>query len=293
MRIALVHNPIAGRGKARAIAVDLESRLTQAGFDVRSIASARGDPADWLVPELDGVDRLIAIGGDGAVRAVAGACAARDIAIWHAPTGTENLFARAFGMSVDAEAIVRALRLGETRAIDLGDACGSPFTIMASVGFDAEVVHRLASERRGAITHLSYLAPVLKASSSWRATEVAWRIDDEWERLGRGMIVIANLPHYGVGLNPALDAVPDDGLLDAVFIPAERAVDLLPLVPLLRFGVHRRLPSLRFRRGRTVRIEASEPVRLQVDGDAVGVPSRSFGFRIAAEPLRIMVPARG
>ncbi|MEY3025541.1 MAG: hypothetical protein RLZZ238_438, partial [Planctomycetota bacterium] len=36
-----------------------------------------------------------------------------------------------------------------------------------------------------------------------------------------------------------------------------------------------------------------EPVRLQVDGDAVGVSSRSFGFRIAAEPLRIMVPARG
>jgi diacylglycerol kinase family enzyme len=147
-------------------------------------------------------------------------------------------------MTSDPVALARAILAGRTASIDLGRADDEPFTIMASIGFDAAVVHRLSAVRTGAISHLSYVRPGLEVARSWRASRVSWRIDGECEELGEGLVVIGNMRAYGVGLNPTAEALHDDGLLDAVFIPARTAMELLPWVPLLRLGLAHRLPAL-------------------------------------------------
>lgn len=232
--------------------------------------------SEWLGAALGAVDAVVVVGGDGAVRLVAPAAAERGVPLWHAPTGTENLFARAFGMRADAAAIVRALEARSLRLLDLPRANGEPFVLMASIGFDADVVHELAAVRRGAISHLSYAAPILRVARAWTPPRISWRIDGEREDLGTGMVVIGNLPNYGVGLNPAASAIPDDGELDAVFLPAGSSLELAAWVPLLRLGLHQRHPHLRERRGRVVEVICEPSSRVQLDGDAVhggnGVP---------------------
>jgi diacylglycerol kinase family enzyme len=291
--IGIVFNPISGTGRARAVAERMLAGLDRLGMRAALIESARSGAEHWLRPRLAGAELLVVAGGDGAVRTAAPEAARAGVSLWHAPCGTENLVARAFGMRADAAMIAAAMRAGRTRTIDLASASGEPFAIMASVGFDAEVVHDLSSRRSGGISHLSYVGPVLRQLAAWRAPELAWSIDGEREQLGRGMIVVGNLPDYGVRLNPAAEAIPDDGLLDAVFIPAEGALSLLPWAVLMRAGLHLRCSGVRVRRGRELCLHADRPVRLQLDGDPAGAAAGDSEYLLTPSPgaLRVLLPA--
>jgi diacylglycerol kinase (ATP) len=301
VKVVIAYNPVSGRGRAEAAAGQLAVDLGRADIRVRRVASRRSDAAEWLRPELGGADALVVVGGDGAVRAAAPEAARVDVPIWQLPFGTENLFARHFRMVADASVLVSALRARRVRQIDLGVATldgaaeasdRAHFAIMASVGFDADVVHALARSRAGSISHASYVPIMLECLRSWRPVELAWEIDGEREWLGHGVIVVGNLPEYGVRLNPTPDARCDDGLLDAVFLPAESPLAAIAWMPLLRAGLHGRHPDVRFRRGARVRIEAASAARVQVDGDAVGSPDgvRSMAFRTAEQRLSVLLP---
>ena len=109
------------------------------------------------------------------------------------------------------------------------------------------------------------------------------------------MVVVGNLPEYGVRLNPARDAHPSDGMLDAVFLPARNALELAAWVPLLRFGLHMELAparsGFRARRGAVVRLRSSRSTLLQLDGDpsrAAAVDSREF--RVLPNALPVLLP---
>jgi diacylglycerol kinase family enzyme len=338
--IAILFNPIAGSGHAHIAAEEMKRGLESDGADVVLIATERAAAKLWLRPRLAGVSTLVIAGGDGAVRAAAAEAAAAGVPIWHAPSGTENLFAKSFGMTRDPRAIARAIRRGRVQHIDLGYAscdrgdggdrgdrggggdrgdrgdggsggdrgdgggdrgdggdatAAEAFTLMASIGFDADVVHALSARRRGGITHASYLPPIWEAFYSWRPAHLAWTIHGEREELGRGVVIAANLPAYGLKLNPAADATADDGLLDCVFIPARAAVELLPWIVLLRTGLHRGCRPIRIRRAAAVVLHADPPQRFQLDGDAAGAGQVQSEVRIETRPraLAILLPVVG
>ncbi len=276
-------------------ALGLRDALEREGWIIELVPTERAAASAWLAPRLPGRDAVVVVGGDGAVRLVAPEAARAGVPLWHVPCGTENLFARAFGMSRSAEALSAALRRRATRAIDLAavereGGARDDFVIMASVGFDAAVVHALSATRRGGISHLSYARPILASLGAWRPSRLAWSIDGEREELGEGMVVVGNMPGYGARLNPAAGAVCDDGELDAVFIPARSAFDLLPWVPLLWTGLHRRHPLLRERRGGRIELELSPRAELQLDGDAAAQDGRC-AFSVSQRRLSVLVPA--
>lgn len=302
--VLIAYNPASGRGRAARAAAALADCLSRsghgrAGFPCRTIAVERAAASEWLRPALAGVRALIVAGGDGTVRSIALEAARAKVPLWHAPMGTENLFARHFGMTADPAAIAGAIERGATVEMDLGLAWsgsdGDPacFSIMASVGFDAEVVHALSRRRAGArnqtITHASYLPAVLESLGSWTPPDLRWSIDGETERLGRGMVVCGNLPEYGVRLNPTPDAVRDDGALDAVFLPADSGWAALAWAPILRLRAQRAHPAVRFRRGARIEVEADAPVRLQLDGDPAGPLGGARSLRLEAAPQRLVV----
>jgi diacylglycerol kinase (ATP) len=297
MAIAVVFNPISGSGRAERFASGLRDALEREGWIIELVPTERAPASEWLEPHLPGKDAVVVVGGDGAVRLVAPEAARAGVPLWHVPCGTENLFARAFGMTRSAADLSAALRRRATREIDLAavereGGARDDFVIMASVGFDAAVVHALSATRRGGISHLSYARPIIASLGAWRPSRIAWTVDGEREDLGEGMVVVGNLPDYGARLNPAAGAVCDDGELDAVFIPARAALDLLPWVPLLWTGLHRRHPLLRERRGRRIELLLSPQAELQLDGDAApGGQDGRLAFSLSERRLSVLVPA--
>lgn len=269
-RVALLFNSIAGRGQAARRAQQLAVGLRAFGHEPISVEFGPAAPRD-AINEHDDLAAMVVVGGDGSVRMASTIAVQRDLPLWQSPCGTENLFAREFGMVRDAGAIAAALEAGRVRRMDLGVIDGQPFTLMASVGYDASVVHRLARVRKGAISHLSYLRPMIAELASLRPPTVSVRVDGQSIIEGRsGMLVVANCKQYAMRLNPASDAAVNDGLLDVVFLPHTTRLGLAGwMIDTLRSKHLDRRRSV-FRRGEAVEIIAhDQALCFQVDGDAL------------------------
>ena len=107
--IAMLINPRSGRGKGRETAEAIRRALDDGS---RKITSFDIDALDGTrQPRRATLRALIVVGGDGTVHATLPFLARTGLPVYHAPLGTENLFARQFGMSRDPQR-VRARRRG-------------------------------------------------------------------------------------------------------------------------------------------------------------------------------------
>jgi diacylglycerol kinase family enzyme len=79
-------------------------------------------------------DVVVAAGGDGTVRAVAGALAGGPKPLGVLPLGTWNHFARDLGLPLDLDAAVRVIAAGHTRAVDAAEVNGHTFVNNSSIG---------------------------------------------------------------------------------------------------------------------------------------------------------------
>lgn len=269
MRIILLHNPVSGRGAGAAAAGRLLPALVSAGHAVTCLPTQIGDARAWLPDDLQDAEALVVVGGDGTVRSIASVAADTGVAVLQVPLGTENLLARGLQMRSAIEAVVQTLEAGHVIEVDLAQANGSPMVLMASAGLDAEVVEYVTEHRRTRISKWLYVQGVLRCLPKHQPPVYALHVDGKcvFER-GQGWIVIANAPDYGGRLDPAPDAVLNDGLLDVVFMPGVTRWSMLAWIARTRFNVHRSVPEVVTCRGSHVRVTFEAPTPWQLDGEA-------------------------
>ncbi len=271
-RILIAYNPVSGRGEASKFATAIASNLLQQPCDVEMCPTQIGEPSQWFSPMLQTTpDAVIAVGGDGTLRQIASQLVGTSIPVYHAASGTENLFAKSLSLSNDPQCIAQAVMKGTSKTIDTATANDAFMLLMGSVGFDAEVVARLAASRGTSITHLSYAMPILKTFASFSPPQISINVNGETLVEARtGFAVVANSRAYARGLNPARDALIDDGLLDVVFLPMRTRLQCLKWLRLLRKGTHLHHQDAVHSRGETITVSTSKPEFVQLDGDTIG-----------------------
>ena len=294
MRVMVLFNPIAGRGKSAVIAGALADRLSLAGHEATPVETRLADPSEWLDPALADIDVVVVAGGDGAVRLAVDSAARLDKPLYHYPLGTENLFARELGTTRSADQLLRALERGRMSRLDVGKVRGQTFLLMVSVGYDAEVVHDLASNRTGGISHLSYGPPMFRRFLRWRPSRLSVRVDDELVVDGQaGFLVVANCRQYARRFDPARRASMSDGRLDVVFLPTRSKAELIRWGLACRTGRHMSSRRLVYRQGEAVEIRSDPPKVYQVDGDPGGDLNEEISdlsLSVAPAKLPVLLP---
>lgn len=239
--------------------------------------SGTGDPEETVV---------VAAGGDGTLSLAASALssdgAAGDVPIVPMPLGTENLLARQFGHTAKAECVLRTIRCGTSYRLDAGMANDQMFLIMATCGFDAEVVRGMHLTRRGHISRLSYMRPIVRAICGYEFPPITIRID-EGDSIECCWAMVFNLPRYGGGLKIEPDAIGDDGLFDVIAFTRGSILSGLKYAAGIWLGRHRTFGDVIRRRGRTVEITSDGRVPFQLDGDYAG----RLPLRIKMKPSQV------
>lgn len=334
VKVLLVVNPRSGRGRAAGIAAEFGAALRAAGHAVSVVmlgATARESASAAVVrhccaaePASSGSEVAAAVGGDGTVQYLAGLLAppgsskatATPPALYHVPTGNENLFARELGMTRSASQLVAALARGDVRPLDmarLSGTCedGSPWSrpalLMAGFSVDAGVIERLHASRRRASGHLVYLRPALAellrptfprlSVSCGGGVPPAHAGETPAPQIivrdGRGMLTIANCGRYATRLDPCHAARMDDGLLDAAFMPCASVAGALAWYARAWQRRLHRHPRFVHAAAAEFVIDFPEPTPCQIDGETLGFRVRG---RVVArcEPgaLRVLVPQR-
>lgn len=298
--VGIAANAASGRGRGRATVDRLALELDGLGLATR---------VAWTLAErrelVDAADEpgatcrcLVAVGGDGTVASLINERPTAPIAV--VPAGTENLFARHFAFSRDPK--LAALRIAEGRAepMDLGQADGRRFALMAGLGFDADVVGRHHAARLGRAgvlrtTHrAAYVEPVLRSSWEYRFPALTLDVegvDGRAETLVGTTAFVFNLPRYALGLPFAPAALADDGYLDLVLFRDPGPLRALHYLWLVVRGLHLDRPGIAHLRVRRVAVRAEATVPVQLDGDPGGLiePGRDAPWVIEVLPRAIAV----
>ena len=174
-------------------------------------------------------------------------------------------------------AVVSRLSSGVARRLDIGEADGQPFLLMAGIGFDAHVVHALDRRRRespGPVGLLSYALPALSAITQHVFPRLTVRVDGRrvWGP-EQGLVMVANVPQYGTGFPIVPEARADDGLLDVLCLPCRDRPSLARLFAEAATGSHTRLTGTASATGTTIEVSGAPDgpkVPVQVDGDPGG-----------------------
>lgn len=276
--MVIVANPRSGSGRGLALAGSAEETLRRAGVTVDRLNVGPGLPPVDVPGVITGADAVAVAGGDGTVLSVAPACMETGVPVYHLPAGNENLFSREFGMNRDPERLLWALNRQRVARCDVGECAwlsadgrsiGTPslFLMMASIGPDASVVHRLHASRKKAVGHSAYIVPIRDELASPALSRMRVWCDGRPAIDGRGMLVVANCRQYAFKMNPCPDADTLDGRLDVAFIPADTSIDAL--AGLMRMRLHCPGADVVRAQGARVRIEMDPEARVQVDGEAV------------------------
>ena len=192
--------------------------------DVR-VTWEQGD-ADRFVVEAgrEGVRRLVAAGGDGAVNEVVNSLMKLDHAdrpdLAIMPLGTANDFASACGIPVMPLEALRLAAHGEAAAIDVVHANQRYFINVASGGFGAQVSAETPTALKNFLGGGTYvLAAVIKALNFTHSQGRLLTPDIDLEGTAI-MAAVCNGRQAGGGQVFAPDACLDDGLLDVMVILA-------------------------------------------------------------------------
>jgi diacylglycerol kinase family enzyme len=274
----------------------------QGRYDVESVDTQHRGHATELCREAaaEGVDVVVAFGGDGTVNEAANGLAGSGTPLTCLPGGATNVLARMLGVPGDiVDATEHLLRVADEwrpRRIDLASVNGRHFTFSAGVGLDAAVVRRCdAHPERKARYKQWYFAAAAVATFCQEYLVHPPRLETHaGGRVIRGVTaVVQNGDPFTYFANDkpvhvAEDIALDDGRIAGVVLHRATLVDV-PTVAVrllsrrLRVTNHRRVEGWTGASEALVVSTDGRPVPLEVDGDWIGdVSEARFGVTPSA-----------
>ena len=217
-RLLVIINPISGISSKKSVASTIKSHIDTTKYNVTMLFTKYAGHATVLAEAAvrEGVDVVVAVGGDGTVNEVASALVKTDTALGIIPCGSGNGLARHLHIPMNLRKAVAIINTGITDLIDTMTVNGRPCFCTAGVGYDAQVSAEYAKEsRRGLMTY------VRKAIASWFKYEPQeYIIETDNQILKRKAVTItcANANQWGNEFHVAPKASLRDGLIDVTII---------------------------------------------------------------------------
>jgi diacylglycerol kinase (ATP) len=288
VKLALVVNPRSGKGRSAAAANVAQAQLLAAGVQVLRLQGSDAADAERICRQAvaDGVDAVVAVGGDGMAHLALQACAGTPTALGIVPTGTGNDLARALELPRgDPGASAALLVAGAIRRVDAVRTAGQWWACVLGVGFDGAVNDR-ANKMRWPRGRRRYDLAVVAELRTYRATRFVLHLDEVRSEVDAMLIAVGNAPSYGGGMKVCPDARIDDGLLDVVVVGPLGRLNFLRLFPRVFAGTHVRHRSVTVHRAREVRIDGPDTASAYADGERVGTPPLTCALQPGA--LRVI-----
>jgi len=268
-KILFIINRKAGTDREKRLENVIREVLPEPAFSVQITHLAYLGHGTDLAREAvqQGVDTVVAVGGDGSINEIAQGLTGTSTALAVIPLGSGNGLARALKIPLDVRKALQLIVDNKRDSIDAGYANEYLFLSNAGVGFDALIADKFRNTQKRGL--LGYAKLVVKSFREYKG--INYTIDIDGNKLDRPafMLSVANGNQMGYEFKLAPEASLFDGLLDIVIV---RPVSFLGLLPLSLYSllgtVHKSSFTQHFR-GRDVTIRSPQLHYLQVDGDAV------------------------
>jgi diacylglycerol kinase family enzyme len=314
---AVVYNPVKVDGErlrhAVAAAESREGWRKSLWMETTEADPGRGQARRAVA---EGVDVVLAAGGDGTVRSVAEGLRGSEVALALLPAGTGNLLARNLDIGLThLDAAVTTAFEGRDRRIDVGvvelerpDGATEEhaFLVMAGFGLDAKMIANARPELKRRVGWLAYVDAIARSLRDTSKAKLRATLDDGEERsTSVHTMIVGNAGALPGNVLLLPEAEIDDGIFDIVTLRPEGLGGWVQIWAKITWengilrrssvgrklaGLSREVRTLRYLRAERLTVQLEKPQEFEVDGDPLGMV---VGFRARVDPrsLTVRVPA--
>lgn len=291
-KIIFILNPISGTVSKAGIPGLIEERLDKEKFDCRIAETKYAGHATELAQQAarQGIDIVVAVGGDGTVNEVGRALVNTKTAMGILPCGSGNGLARHLNLPMNLKKCIDILNDCDIHTLDYGLINRHPFFCTCGMGFDAFISMKFAEAgKRGPIT---YMQKILEEGLSYQPE--TYEIEDEegTRRYKAFLVSAANASQYGNNAYIAPQASMSDGLLDIIIMEPFDLIEA-PQVAIELFNktLDKNLKIKTFR-ARHIHIHRKSEGIIHYDGDPV-MADADVDISIVPKGINIIVNPKG
>jgi diacylglycerol kinase family enzyme len=295
LRVLLMHNPSAGdeeHGRETLV-----SALEVAGHEVIWHSTKE---SDWEAL-AEGVELVVAAGGDGTVRKVFRQLAGKDVPATILPVGTANNIARSLGF-VEADPVrnVRGWSGGRVVSYDIATLTSSggeaSFVESAGAGLFADALARAENDSQEASDKVEQGLRMLLASIA-ACRPRPWTLELDGDRLNGELVglEVMNVSEAGPRISLAPAADPCDGALEVVPIRTEDVDGLRTYAEARLAGASLEPPTFEMRRTVETTFELPPGCPVHVDDQLLNDCGYAAGPQVvsahAAAQVKVLLPS--
>jgi diacylglycerol kinase (ATP) len=287
--VQLVVNGRASGADGSAEVVDrATAALQDAGARVHALVTSDEDELAAAVRDADD-RRVVLVGGDGTVHALANLDVAALPPAALLPAGRANNIAHALGIPVDWRAAAELAVRGRAAGVDVLEVVTPERRLFAvegvSGGFHAAARHRYTGENSADLT--AGVKALVAELVAFRPHRVDLRTDGAPAFDGpAAQVFLSNLPLFGFGFNVNPLGDPADGRLDAIVLETATRRGVARLLSAARHGTHLGREGVNWSRATRAHLEA--PIPLVADAQPLGVTTATV--TVAQGRLRLVAP---
>lgn len=266
-------------------------RLEAAGFEVRLPGSGEEARQMARAAARQGVERVVAAGGDGTVHQVAnglleagGPGEAPELAVL--PLGTGDDYARSLGLPTDPHEVLDRLAGTPARPVDVIELRPGPTWCLnvAVGGFGGEATDDVDREEKRHLGSLAYLKSAVEELSRLPRFETRLVVDGKKRRDTLVNVVLANGRFTAGGVPVGPKGGIDDGRMRLLLVPAVELAELAKLASGLVAGDRDDRAAL-LEGVREVEVASEPEMRFRADGE----PSTGTPLSAAVRPGALSV----
>ncbi|RFM30716.1 diacylglycerol/lipid kinase family protein [Chitinophaga silvisoli] len=287
MRLLFVINPVSG-GKKKADHGTLIRNFFKDREETIEICKFEGPASGQELKKKIRhwhPDRVVAVGGDGTVKAVAEQLLHTRLPMGIIPAGSANGMATELSVPENFEQAMQVVLEGKIQVIDAIRINQQEICIhLGDLGLNALLVKNF--EQGGTRGKLGYALSSFK--TLWQRQSMQVEIRNAQVSLSRVafMIVLANARRYGTGVSINPDGNLSDGLFEVVVI---RRLSLWELLKMIRQFKPFDPKKTEVIQADQVTISTRRKAHFQVDGEYLG-KVKNVKAEIMAKALQVMVP---
>ena len=283
-------NPLSGTSDKKDIPYLIEELLDKDQFDYSIRETEYAGHAYEIAKESkeQGIDIVVAVGGDGTVNEVGRALVHSNTALGIIPAGSGNGLARHLLIPMKIKGAIQVLNDCEITDLDYGIINEHPFFCTCGVGFDAFISEKFAEAgKRGPIT---YLENILKEGLKYKPETYEIEAENGTIKKKAFLISCANASQYGNNAYIAPQASMSDGMIDVIIMEPFDALEASQISIEMFNKTLDKNNKIKTFRSKEIKIYRKEPGVIHYDGDPIEtgkeivVTLKEKGIKILTNP---------
>lgn len=292
----VIYNPISGKKENFKVMPQFEKILNKYGYDCRIIYTKYKGNATEIVRDLEDVDLVVSIGGDGTFNEVVTGNYLRDkkLVCAHIPCGTTNDIGVMMGYGKNMINNLKMTLDGIVKEIDICLINGNPFIYVAAIGKFTNIPYETPRKLKKNIGYFAYLAEGVKSLfDKTKLSEIIYEVDGVEYRGLFSFIIVSSANRISGINNFYKDVKLDDNKFEVMLCNITKKKDIVKSLYFLTLYDVSKVPGIYSYKTDKLKIRFVDTPKKPwcIDGEKLNTVDNNYEITIDRS-MKMMIPKK-